>query len=154
MDTVSTSFNVLQHVSFLLARQSDQVLYEQLGIGLAQYKILMTLRSNTDVQQRFIAESLGQTEASISRQIKLLQDDGLVQCAKSPVSRREHIVRPTYKGTRITDKAIEVLHNYHNPMYSKLSDKQLAQLMYILNIMHDHACTSVWPRACEHIWAA
>lgn len=112
----------------------------------------MSLRANSNVRQRFIAESLGQTEASISRQIKLLEDAGLLVCEISPKNRREHIIRPTVKGERITDKALEVLQRYHLPMYDKLSEKQQNQLFDILKIMHDHACTSEWPRACEHSW--
>ena len=32
--------NLLHHLVALLARESDQILQEQLGIGLSQYKIL------------------------------------------------------------------------------------------------------------------
>src|SRR5579863_5003598 len=89
---------LLQHVSFVLARQADQALQERLGIGFSQYKILMTLQFNPHVQQKQIAESLGQTEASISRQIKLLHDKGLLSTRINPSNRREHITTPTPKG--------------------------------------------------------
>jgi len=132
---------LLQHLSFVLARQSDQVLQEQLGIGFSQFKILMALQWHPDIQQKQIAERLGQTEASISRQIKLLQDQGLLTANVNPQNRREHLTRPTTRGERFTDKAMEVLNNYHAPMFARLSDKQQQQLQEILGVMHDHACT-------------
>ncbi|HXR49712.1 MAG TPA: MarR family winged helix-turn-helix transcriptional regulator, partial [Verrucomicrobiae bacterium] len=58
---------LIQHLAAVMGKQSDQLLQEQLGIGYSQYKILMVLEWNPRVQQRTIAESLGQTEASISR---------------------------------------------------------------------------------------
>ena len=50
---------LLQHVATMLARQSDQVLQEQLGIGFAQFKILMLLGQEDAHQQREIAVRLG-----------------------------------------------------------------------------------------------
>jgi DNA-binding MarR family transcriptional regulator len=131
---------LLQRLAFCLARQSDQVLQEQLGIGLSQFKILMVLQWKPNVQQKKIADGLGQTEAAISRQIKLLQKSGLLNITISPENRREHIARLTPKGVRMTDKALEVLNNYHAPMFERLSEKQKTQLLESLNIMYDHAC--------------
>ena len=141
---------LLQHLAFTLAKQSDQVLQEQLGIGFSQFKILMALQWNPHTQQRHIAESLGQTEASISRQIKLMHDKGLLQSTVSPRSRREHITTPTSKGLKLTEAALEVLNNYHRPMFEKLSDKQQEQLRQALIIMHQYACRAGKTAACQH----
>lgn len=130
---------LIQRLAFCLGRQSDQVLQEQLGIGLSQFKILMISQWKPNVQQKLIADGLGQTEASVSRQIKLLQKDGLINVTVSPQNRREHITHLTPKGARITDKALEVLNNYHAPMFARLSDKQKSQLMEALSIMYDFA---------------
>ena len=131
---------LIQRLAFCLGRQSDQVLQEQLGIGMSQFKILMVLGWRSNVQQRQIAENLGQTEASISRQIKLLKDKGLLVTEISPQNRREHITRPTAKGQRLCEKAMEVLNAYHAPMFARLSDKQQSQLLESLTTMYDYAC--------------
>jgi DNA-binding MarR family transcriptional regulator len=132
---------LLQHLSFVLGRQSDQVLQEQLGIGFSQFKILMVLQWHPDVQQRDIAERLGQTEASISRQIKLLQKQGLLSVQVHPHNRRQHITRTTARGERLTDKAVEILNNYHAPMFGLLNEKEQQQLRDTLRRLHDYACT-------------
>jgi len=133
---------MLHHLSFVLARQSDQVLQEQLGIGFSQFKILMALQTGPSVQQRQIADNLGQTEASISRQIKLMHRQGLLISIKNPQNKREHITRASTKGERLTNKANEVLNAYHSPMFHRLNVKQQEQLLEILAIMHDYACVS------------
>lgn len=76
----------LEHVSSLFVKQLDQILLEQLGIGYAQFKILRVLSDSAYLGQRQIADELGQTEASISRQVKLLQSDGLVQTRTDPIT--------------------------------------------------------------------
>ena len=140
---------LLQHLASVLGKQSDQVLQEQLGIGFSQFKILMALQWNPKTQQRQIAEALGQTEASISRQIKLMLEKGLLQSMVSPQSKREHITTPTQKGIRLTEATREVLNNYHAPMFDQLSDKQRQQLLEALSTMHGYACRSGNLAACH-----
>ena len=131
---------LLNHLSFVLSRQSDQVLQEQLGVGFSQFKIMMVLKWNPSIQQRQIADRLGQTEASISRQIKLLHDKDLLNSRISPDNKREHITTLTAKGEKLTEQAMTVLNNYHAPTFDVLSEKQREQLLDILTIMHDRVC--------------
>lgn len=131
---------LLNHLAFMLSRQSDQVLQEQLGIGFSQFKIMMALKWNPAVQQKQIAERLGQTEASISRQIKLLHKQGLLNSRVSPENKREHITTLTPKGEKLTERAMQALNNYHAPTFAALSEEQQQTLIEILNTMHDAVC--------------
>src|SRR5688572_23190405 len=114
---------LLQHLAFTMSRQNDQILQEQLGIGFSQFKILTVLQHNPSTQQRDIAEALGQTEASISRQIRLMHERGLLQTRISPQNRRKHLTTLTSKGEQLTEEAMRVLNKYHAPMFDQLSDK-------------------------------
>ncbi len=133
---------LLNHLAFMLSRQSDQVLQEQLGIGFSQFKIMMALKWNPSVQQKQIAERLGQTEASISRQIKLLHSKGLLSTRISSENKREHITTLTSKGEKLTEKAMQVLNSYHAPTFAALSEEQQQTLLEILNTMHDAVCVN------------
>ncbi len=130
----------IQHVATLLGRQSDQVLQEQLGIGLSQYKILRILQDNSQVQQRQIADLLGQTEASISRQIKLLTGKQMINSQANPVNRREHLTTLTPRGTRILEAANTVLEQYHAATLNTLSTKEQATLLKLLGTLHRPMC--------------
>lgn len=140
---------MLQHTASMLAKQSDQVLQEQLGIGLSQFKILRMLQTEPRLTQREIATYLGQTEASISRQVKLMLADGLLQSMRSPKDRREHLTMVTPKGERITAAALMSLERYHRPAVNAMSDKQQEQLMAALQVLHDQLCHGAHPNPIE-----
>lgn len=151
MGSINTLGYLLQHVASTMHRQSDQVLQERLGIGMSQFKILMILQYHPQAQQRMLAESLGQTEASISRQMKVLCDKGLLVVHVNPESRREHLAMPTAKGVKITEAAREILADYHGPVFNQFSEKQQKQLLELLEKMHSVACGSGKPHACGHL---
>lgn len=153
METFNPTNNIgylLQHLSTVLAKQSDQVLSERLGIGFSQYKILLVLQANPRTRQRHIAERLGQTEASISRQIKLMHGKNLLQTTINPNNRREHVTNPTVKGLRLVEEAQKLLNNYHGPMFERLSGKQREQLLESMVMMHQTACQVGRIGACDH----
>ncbi len=141
---------LLQHLSAIIGKQADQILQEQLGIGLSQYKILMVLEWNPRVQQKSIADSLGQTEASVSRQIKLLIGKGLLVTKRDPYNRRKHISAPTPLGMQITEAASHILRRSFGPEFSKLGEDQLMQLTASLVRLHAIVCQSGKPGACDH----
>lgn len=118
-----------------MARESDQILQEQLGIGLSQYKILRTLEAQPHVRQRVIASNLGQTEASISRQIKLLTEKGMLIAEKNPDNLREHLADLTMRGQRLIAAAEHVLANYHQAFFAGLSTRQQERLKDILALL-------------------
>lgn len=146
MKPTNTIGFLLQHLSFSLARQSDQVLQEKFGIGFSQFKIMMVLQRQPHVRQNQIAEKLGQTEASISRQIKLMDDEGLLQSVKRPDNRREHIITLTTRGIRMTEDALALLNDFHAPMFKSLSSTQQAELLSSLTTLHEYVCQA---EACQ-----
>lgn len=150
MDPVITIGYLLQHTASILMRQSDQVLQERLGIGMSQLRLLMMLQKAPNVQQRKLAECLGQTEASVSRQIKLLREKGMLTVRINPKSRREHLTVPTTRGLKLTEAALEVLSQYHTPMIELLNPKQREQLTAMLAVLHEHTCVPGKPFACDH----
>ena len=141
---------LLQHVASVMGKQADQLLQEHLGIGYSQYKILMVLEWNPRVQQRVIADSLGQTEASISRQIKLLQKRGLLTTKSDPRNRRKHITAPTTKGMQITESAIAIMRSHLGPEFARLGEDQLLNLISGLQRLHYVVCSPGRAGACDH----
>lgn len=140
---------LLHHLSSALDRQSDQVLQERLGIGFSQFKIMTAVAETPSVQQRQIAETLGQTEASISRQVKLMQTKGLLRSVVDPKNRRRRITSLTAKGERQRQQALTVLNQYHLPIFSRLSPNQQAELLEMLSLMHREVCQGDRPGRCQ-----
>jgi len=140
---------LLQHLAFTMSRQNDQILQERLGIGFSQFKILMVLERSPHIQQRLIADALGQTEASISRQIRIMIDKGLLQTTISPANRRVHLTTPTAKGLRLAEEAMTILNGYHAPMFDRFNEKDREHLLQILSSMHENVCQSGRTGACD-----
>ncbi|MDB5169013.1 MAG: hypothetical protein JWO41_369 [Candidatus Saccharibacteria bacterium] len=141
---------LIQHLAAVIGKQSDQVLQEQLGIGLSQFKILMVLEWNPQVQQKFIAESLGQTEASVSRQIKLLQKKGLLTTRIDKDNKRKRITAPTPLGMQVTEAATAILRRSFGPDFSMMGEKQMMQLIAQLQNLHFVVCRPGKLGACDH----
>ncbi len=141
---------LVQHLAAVMGRQTDQVLQEQLGIGLSQFKILMVLEWNPRVQQRTIASSLGQTEASISRQIKLLKNKKLLVSRQDPQNRRKHITAPTPLGMQLTEAAGDILRRSLGLEFAAIGDDQLMQLITGLQRLHAIVCQPGKLGACDH----
>ena len=150
MEPVTAIPYLLQHTATMMLRQSDQVLQERLGIGMSQLKILIMLEHDPNARQREIADRLGQTEASISRQMKLMVEKGYLTVAVNPRSRREHLSAVTTKGLKITEAAKEVLTLYQRPIDGVLSEKQRKALAEALAALHAHTCVPGKPLACDH----
>lgn len=141
---------MFNHVASVMAKQADQTLQEELGLGLSQFKILMVLQKTERVQQRFIADSLGQTEASISRQIQLLQEKGLLTSKRDPKNLRQHITVPTAKGFEITKTAMTILADQMQPDLDSMGQPAYQQLMNNLKTLHEIVCQPGKTGACDH----
>lgn len=140
---------LLHHLAGVLDRQSDILLQERLDIGFSQFKILMALKWDQGVQQKQIASKLGQTEASVSRQIKMLHEIGYLTSVSSKDDRREKITGLSPKGESLVNKAMKALNEYHAPVFEKLSLSQQLALQDMLEVMHVQACQSERPGGCS-----
>jgi DNA-binding MarR family transcriptional regulator len=167
MGPTNTLSYLIQHLSAVISKQSDQVLQEQLGIGLSQYRILMVLEdnefgmagpgsdgtgnlANPRLQQKSIASSLGQTEASISRQIKLLATKGLLVSKRHPHNRRQHLTALTPLGRQVTEAASNILRRDFGPRFAQLGEDHLLRLITSLQKLHALTCHPGTPGACDH----
>lgn len=141
----------LHHLSFMLDRQSDLFLLDRFRIGFSQFKILMSLLHHSDVLQRDIAEFLGQTESSVSRQIQILVDDGLINSHRDPNDHRQRVTKLTTKGEKLARKAIVELEKHFAPMFETLSQKKQSELAEMLDTLRDYVSTNIkygfWVRA-------
>ena len=107
----------------------------------SQYKILMIIKWTPSLQQNQIAKQLGVTEASISRQIKLMFDDGLIQSIPDESDRRKHVITLTKRGERVSEQAVEFLKQQNQLMTNSLSRSEQEQLLGYLKVLHNNVCS-------------
>lgn len=99
----------IHKLAFLLEKRADENLKAQAGIGFAQFKVLEAIGSNMLAKQNLIASQLDQTEASISRQIKILQKKSLISVASVMGNRRARELSLTEKGEELLLQSVEIL---------------------------------------------
>ena len=134
--------STLHQLSCAIDRRSDLLLQQKYKIGFSQFKILTALLRREGVQQREIADFLDQTEASISRQIKLLVSAGLVTSRRDPTNQRQRITGLTRKGMNIARAAMSSLENLHAPMFLRLTQAEERGLKMILDKMYTYICAA------------
>lgn len=140
---------LLDHIASITHRQFDQSLQERLGIGVAQYNIMSMLQAYPDIPQRRLGVGLGQTEASISRQIKLLERRGMVAVKIDPSERRRRLVSLTGRGIRMAEAAEDVLATQREQLLGALTSKEQGKLHEMLDKLHHHACQPGKTLACD-----
>ena len=111
----------IQKLAFLLEKRADDSLKEQLDIGFAQYKVLEAINQNSLARQNMVAEMLDQTEASISRQIKILEKKGLITVASVMGNKRARELSLTRVGEDIVRQAEHLLETVQEKTMEGLS---------------------------------
>jgi len=111
----------IHKLAFLLEKRADENLKAQAGIGFAQFKVLEAVGSNMLAKQNLIASQLDQTEASISRQIKILQKKSLITVASVMGNRRARELSLTEKGEELLLQCVEILDMAQSQIIGALS---------------------------------
>ena len=117
----------------LIDRQSDEALQEHFGWGFSQFRILMGAKYRAGLTQSDIAHYLGQTEASVSRQLKLMRVQGLIRVKQDAKNRRKHIVVLTEKGLEQANEATSLLQEAHAGVFGSLSFKEQALIKELID---------------------
>jgi DNA-binding MarR family transcriptional regulator len=138
MDFKDTIGYMLHHLAASLDSASDKALKTLFGIGLAQFRILLVLEEQDGITQKKIAEELSQTEASISRQIKILSAKSLIEIEGNFDNRRQRRIYQTHRGHELAVKAVKALNEYHRPIFDSLSGQEQTQLCEILKKLDEH----------------
>lgn len=99
----------IHQLAFLLEKRADESLRTQLDIGFAQYKVLEAINQNMLAKQNVVAQLLDQTEASISRQIKILHKKGLIKVSAVMGNKRAKELSLTVVGDEIVRQAEDIL---------------------------------------------
>lgn len=124
-ESQKSSFSPLLHLTYVLQQLSDDRLLAKAGVGLSQTRIMSVLNNSVPRSQRVIAQLLQQTEANVSRQLKVMHVHGLVSVVKSKKDARQRDVKLTAKGRHKYQAAIKVLTAQQNEQLKLLDKNEL-----------------------------
>ncbi len=125
----------IHKLAFLLEKRSDESLKSQVGIGFAQYKVLEAIGRNMLAKQNTVAQLLDQTEASISRQVKILQKKRLITVASVMGNKRARELSLTENGEELLRQCEEILDLAQAQVIGGLSYQEQQHLQQLLERM-------------------
>ena len=128
---------MLHKLGAMMEKQSDAVLFEQFGLGFSQFKIMMALEHHQGGQQKEIAQFLGQTEASISRQIKLLEEADFISVGEQPENRKKHVITLTARGKQVSSDAMRALNTFYTPILDTMTQPEQMSVLSSLGKVYD-----------------
>lgn len=118
---------------FLLDKMSDQILQDQLGLGFSQFLVMMTLANQPNVPQKFVASSLDQTQAAVSRQVDILVGLKLVSRTTNAESRREYVLCLTKLGQKKFRQGLNAIDARFDKLFEVWSKDQKSNLLGALS---------------------
>lgn len=139
--------SLLSHVAAVMDQQCDRALWERLGIGMAQYRVLAVVEDIAVPTQRMVADRLGLTEAGISRQVGVLLAKEYLARTINKKNKRENILQLTSKGRRLLAASQQILDTYAQKPLQELNDKQQKALLDFVKKAHNSMCVS---EECGH----
>jgi DNA-binding MarR family transcriptional regulator len=92
--------NKLHKTVFLLDKISDQILKQKLNLSFSQFLAMQVLFHQPKAPQKFVANSLDQTQAAVSRQVELLVGKKMVSRSRHPARKREYVLSLTKQGLK------------------------------------------------------
>ena len=108
--TTASFWFLVRKTASLMERGGETLFREGLGISLAQFMVLSVVDARPGAfNQQSVADYLGLTKGTVSRQIEQAERAGLLTTAVSPASRREKLATLTPEGTTIVRRGDELL---------------------------------------------
>jgi DNA-binding MarR family transcriptional regulator len=99
-DDLATFWYLTRRVTALMDRAGEALFQRELGISLAQFLVLSVVDAHPGpLNQQTVADRLGLTKGTVSRQIDAAVAAGLMSVETAAHNRRENVVSLTPAGT-------------------------------------------------------
>ena len=154
----------LHETYFLVEKHLEEKLTEAAGVTFSQFLIMLPLHCERTACQTEIANFLHLTEATVSRHISGMTEDGLLTRKDDPVNRRKHILALTAKGLKEFTRAQKVIEVELKSIFEVIPsgdraniihafDRVLEKLLAMLrgNVLKLHALVPVPIRHCRAV---
>lgn len=149
LNQAATLWFLVRQIAARFDRGGDALYRERLGISLAQYLVLLIVHVEPGpLSQQAIADRLGLTKGTVSRQIDLAVAAGRLVVARSARSRREHEVRLTADGEQLVHQGDQLLAEAVTTALPSLDQADLdttIRTLGALNRAFGGTPTPVWP---------
>ncbi|MFJ4872873.1 MarR family winged helix-turn-helix transcriptional regulator [Streptomyces sp. NPDC088757] len=137
-DDLATLWYLTRRVAGLMDRNGEALFQRELGISLAQFLVLSVIDAHPGtLNQQQVADRLGLTKGTVSRQIDHAVSAGLVEVRPAPHSRRENAVRLTPAGTGLVRRGDAAFDREREGVLPLLDPDDLRAALRVLTRMNN-----------------
>lgn len=137
-DEMAALWFLTRRVGALMDRAGERLFRAELGISLAQFLVLSVVDAHPGLlNQQLVADRLGLSKGTISRQLDAAVAAGLMTVDVSPHSRRENVVALTSKGSAVVRRGDKAVADAQRSSLPALSAVDLAAAIKVLSALKD-----------------
>jgi len=115
---------------------------KQLGIGPGQFPVLITLYHGDGLNQGEIARTIRVDKATVTRDVKKLEEQGYVRRERDADDKRAYRVFLTQKAKRAKPKIMMVLKGWTDILSKDFAKEEVETALSLLKRMHENAVTA------------
>lgn len=136
-DDIASLWFLVRRVAGLMDRASEAMFRRELAISFPQFLVLSVVDAHPgDLNQTWIADRLGLTKGTVSRQIERCVGAGLMVVEVSRKSRRENTVALTEEGTRLVRRGDDLVRDAQHVL-PDLDENDVAATLRVLSQLND-----------------
>jgi DNA-binding MarR family transcriptional regulator len=125
-DDLATLWYLIRRLAALMDREGDALCRRELGISLAQFLVLSVVDAYPGhLSQQAVADRLGLTKGTVSRQIDAAVAAGLMTVQVASHTRRENAVALTGAGTALVREGDALMHDSREAMLGAFTPAEL-----------------------------
>jgi DNA-binding MarR family transcriptional regulator len=132
-DELARLWFLVRRVAGLLDRAGESFFRHELDVSLAQFLVLSVVEAHPgDLSQQAIAERLGLTKGTVSRQIETAVAAGLMRVERSQRTRRENNVTLTPAGKDLVARGDTLLRQAQPASLPTISEDDMTATLRVL----------------------
>lgn len=143
-DDLATLWYLIRRVAGLLDRSGEALFQRELGISLAQFLVISVVDAHPGpLSQQTVADRLGLTKGTVSRQIDAAVKAGWMTAEVSPHSRRENVLALTPAGTDLVRRGDAAFQQARGSALPELEPEEMRAAIRVLAAMNDTLDASI-----------
>lgn len=115
--------------------QQMELELKRIGLDVARWRVLMTLRDNVRLSVSEIAGHAIVKLPTMTKIVQRMQADGLVECSQKEADGRVTEVMLTDSGRIASQRAWDVAHRIYDRAFENVTDKEVVTLNRLLRII-------------------
>jgi DNA-binding MarR family transcriptional regulator len=132
-DDLANLWYLIHRVAGVMDRQSETLFRGELGISFAQFLVLSVVDAHPGpLSQQAVADRLGLTKGTVSRQIDHAVEAGLMTVSVAPHTRRENALALTGAGTALVRKGDALSQGSSAALLDAIDPAELTAAQHVL----------------------